>query len=151
MVKVLDFVLFYSNLSQLWKQGWEFDHQFFELFAWFLWAKEQKSDTLVQKSNRSSLSFVMSDLSGSLTITLLFRATWVIRSRSLFKKERLSEERWERFPLWHKKRGQLNCQNIRKIQFVKKIFWANCLFLIVKRAICVICSRSLFCHERPER
>ena len=64
----------------------------------------------------SSRSFVMSDRCKSLMvalckqqweqithIALLFKATWVICSGLLFKKEKLSEEQWEPFALWHKK------------------------------------------------
>ena len=47
-------------------QGWEFAHQFFEQITRFLWAKEQKSDLLVEKS----------------------KSQGVIHSRLLFCKER---------------------------------------------------------------
>ena len=157
MVKFLDFVLFFQRSFAALKAGLGICSIAIWVIRSFLWAKEQKSIRSWKRAIASvsflswayDRSFVKSDRSESLTITLLFRATWVIRSQSLFKKERLSEERRERFPLWHKKRGQLSKHPKNKI--CKKKIWANCLFLRVKRAIWVICSRSLFCHERPER
>ena len=69
-----------------------------------------------ERANHSRRSFFMSYGSESLTVALLWRATGVLthcRSivksgkseslPSLFTKERLSEERWERFALGHKK------------------------------------------------
>ena len=69
----------------------------------------------------SVLLVLKSDVSETLTVTLLFWATWANRSgRSfvksdgsellnlLLKKERMSEERRERFALGHKKGGKLS-------------------------------------------
>ena len=127
-------------------QGWDFIHRVFEKIARFLWAKEQKSDSLVKKSKlllslfcherpeqiAHSRSFVKRDGSKSLMVALSFGATWAICSRSLFEKERLSKEHFG------KKRGE-NYKNIWKIRLFQ-IFPSE--LLIFKRFAQVALSMS---------
>ena len=132
-------------------QGWDFIHRVFEQIARFLWAKEQKSDSLVKKSKlllslfcherpeqiAHSRSFVKRDGSKSLMVALSFGATWAICSRSLFEKERLSKEQQEQRALWQK-RGE-NYKNIWKIRLFR-IFPSE--LLIFKRFAQVALSMS---------
>ena len=83
-------------------------------------------------------SFVKSNGSKWLTVALLFRSTWVIRSRSLFKKERLSKERREQFFLWLE-----TIKNIQKIRFLSNYFAQIACFWAIRS--------GCFCHERPDR
>ena len=75
---------------------------------------ERKSESHVKKSKSllslfchkriaHSRSFVKIDGSEWLMVALLFRATWVIPSWSIFKKLQLSDSQREQFTLWHKK------------------------------------------------
>ena len=68
-----DSILFMNELIQ----GWEFAHRFSERIARFLRKNEQMSDLLKKTSNSLIRSFLVSDLSDSLT--------------SLIKKEGMSE------------------------------------------------------------
>ena len=67
----------------------------------------------------SCCSFVMSNLSESLMVIghSFVNSHGSKLLKSLFKKEQMSKERWERFALGHKKRK--NCQKHKKL-----IFWA---------------------------
>ena len=77
----------------------EFTHRFSERITRFLFfAKELAnnelmSDLLKKTSDSLIYSFIMSDLSESLTFALLSLATWAIRSRSLFRPERFAHSR----------------------------------------------------------
>ena len=61
-------------------QGWEFAHLFSEWIACLLPKSEQMSDSLKNVSNMLSHSFLVSDLSVSLTLTQFLWATWASRS-----------------------------------------------------------------------
>ena len=56
---------------------------FFERITRFLWAKEQMSNSHKKTSDLLICSFIMRDLSESLTVSLLSLVTWAIRSQSL--------------------------------------------------------------------
>ena len=94
-------------------------------------------------------SFVKSNGSKWLTVALLFRSTWVIRSRSLFKKERLSKERREQFFLWLER--ATNYKKYTKNTIFVKLFCANRLFLsnslrvLLSWATWSDCLQLLFC------
>ena len=80
--------------------------------------KSERAIRLWKRVNRSRRSFVMSDLSKSLMVTLLSWATWANHSQllfckeSFFKKEQISEEQQKQFALGHKK--EKNCQKHMK-------------------------------------
>ena len=61
--------------------------KFFWVNRSFFCVKERMSDSLKKTSNPLICSFIMSDLSESLTTALLTWATWAIRSQSLFYPE----------------------------------------------------------------
>ena len=111
-------MIYLAGISNIWRtlmplnQGWEFAHRFFEAFARVLWAKERKSDLLLNdkpKRIAHGRSFVNSEGSESL--------------KSLFKKEWMGEERGKQFARWHKKGEKVwkTVQNKWKI----RIFRAN--------------------------
>ena len=80
------------------QQGWEFAHRFFERIARFLPKNEQMSYLLKKMSDSLIRSFLVSDLSDSLTIAHFLWAPWANRSRTLIWFKR--NERWanERIP-----------------------------------------------------
>ena len=105
-------------------------------------AKEQKNDSLVKKSESLLLlfcheqperidlccSFVKSNRSESLTVALLFRGTWAIHSRSIFK-ERATERRVTGSIHSLDKKGK-NCQKHTKNTIFSNFFKRNCSVLI---------------------
>ena len=72
------------------EQGWdwEFAQQFSERIARFLPKNEQMSDSLKKTSDSLICSFLVSNLSDSLTIAHFFWAMWANRSWSLIYGER---------------------------------------------------------------
>ena len=108
-----------------------------------------------ERANHSRRSFFMSYGSASLTVALLWRATGVLthcRSivksgkseslPSLFTKERLSEERWERFALGHKKgEKQWKTVNTKILQTFQRIacFWERFARIKSKSLILLFC------------
>ena len=104
-------ILKFHALMLPFHQGWEFAHQFFERFAHFLWAKEQRSNTPMKQSKSLQSLFCqerpeqiahvllfchewpewfahghsldMSDLSDSLTVANLSWAIWANSSQLL--------------------------------------------------------------------
>ena len=68
-------------------QGCKFDNRLFERIASFLWSKEQKSNSLMKKSELLRCSFLKIDGIDSLTEALFQRAKGAIHSWLLFCKE----------------------------------------------------------------
>ena len=68
-------------------QNWEFPHRFFEWFSRFCERKSEWAICSRKRANCSHRSFVMSDLSKSLTVALLKKAMGAKRSHSLFCSE----------------------------------------------------------------
>ena len=64
-------------------QGWEFAHRYSERIARYLPKNEQMSDSLKKMSNSLICSFLVSNLSDSLTIAHFLWVTWANRSWSL--------------------------------------------------------------------
>ena len=122
-------------------QGGEFAHRF--LFVFCEWKSESVIHSFLSRSNFGS--FLKSDVSESLTVALLWWATWANCSshsfvkcdgsgllKSLFKKEQMSEEQREPFALWHKK-GESRANH------------SHCSFLKSDE------SYLLFCKEQHEQ
>ena len=131
-------LLFVSERAKVW-----FAHFFFEPIAQLLFFKEW------HERIAHGRSFVMSNLSKLLTVALLFRATWGICSRSLFKKETATERRATGAIWFLALKGGKPQKPLEKMIFFN-FFWGNHLFLRVARATWVILSPS-FCHEGPEQ
>ena len=113
---------------------------------------EQKSKRAIhlrKRANRSRCSFVMSDLSQSLTVALLLWATWVNHSRLLFCKERGSESLKSLFKI---KKSEWAWQMGKLSKHTKNRFF----FERIARFLPVFCSitskslTSLFCKEWRE-
>ena len=104
-------------------------------------------------ANRSQLLFCYERPERITHVSILFRATWVICSWLLFKKEQISEEQREWFTFWLKKvesTVQKQSKNRQKILFCYERHERIALLL---RATYAICKCSLFCYdsEQPER
>ena len=113
------------------------------LFVFCEWKSESVIHSFLSRSNFGS--FLKSDVSESLTVALLWWATWANCSshsfvkcdgsgllKSLFKKEQMSEEQREPFALWHKK-GESRANH------------SHCSFLKSDE------SYLLFCKEQHEQ
>ena len=80
----------FTHWSRSWvnMQGWEFTHQFSKRIARFLPKNERMSNSLKKMSDSLIRSFLVSDLSDSLTIAHFLWATWGNRSFLLIFGER---------------------------------------------------------------
>ena len=128
-------------------QNWEFPHRFFEWFSRFCERKSEWAICSRKRANCSHRSFVMSDLSKSLTVALFKKATGAKRSRSLFCSE--GPERFahscslKNCSFVQSDRSDLLFGIIRGKNCKKNIYWVNRSFLSDL-------LRLLFCHERLE-
>ena len=154
-----------TKFEQIWKspkakkQGWEFAHRFFEWFILFLWAKMPFTHKIELTAPVPLLSWMPWVNSSQLLFCnerperfpqgcSFIKSNVIELLMSLFKKERLSKERRELFPLGHKKGEKLsitfgaNHSSFRAIRLNQECITHVAL---LSWATWENCSWSLFC------
>ena len=109
---------FFKNLQKTFKKGpkIQFYSNLFEWITRFLWVKEWMSDLLKKTSNLLMRSFIMSDLSKSLMVTLFFH------------------ERPEEFAHGHSF-VMIDLSDLRTAAHLSWAIWANCSQLLIKMRV----------------